>query len=65
VLLEIFCNGYQSGHSRDKVYPSHAWMHELIDSKLTLKNSLPHMTVNKNNTHKKKTTEKKSKKNCV
>ena len=53
-MLEVPSAGHQNGHTNDEVYPSHAWMHELMDSKRTLKNSLPHTSVAKNSTKKKK-----------
>jgi hypothetical protein len=49
--------GHQRDHPNDEVYPSHAWMHELTDSKCALKNSLLHTTVKKNSTQKENDTE--------
>jgi len=52
LVLEVLSAGHQNGHPNDEVYPSHAWMHELMDSKRALKNSLPHVTFTKNSTKK-------------
>jgi hypothetical protein len=61
LLFEVLSAGHHSGHPNDKVYPSHAWMYELMDSKRTLKNSQPHTTVNTNSKQKENNTEEKHK----
>jgi hypothetical protein len=37
LVLEVLSAGHQNGHPNDEVYLSHAWMHELMDSRHALK----------------------------